>query len=1718
MATSQQEVIKKFMAALDTTSLSGTAALDAAVKACSNFTGMQALINQMINDCNTAGSADNFLKNYCGIILDNEDTGAITGSDMGGSTVKNAEDVVPESGAASYPSGTSFTKGGLTVIIPAKSTLTKAQQTVVQGLYSWWIEESLNLIEESYGYSFKNSDATVKTITLQFENKPSSATLAYVNGKFTSTNGSPFQASSLTLTVNMGRFNNLLASDVNGQGSNTGTYYLDRTMAHELTHAIMMAKINNDNKLPQFIIEGMAELTHGIDDVREDLIKNLAGNSSNLNSALNVNNTGTGEESVYAAGYMLLHYLAKQAADDSSGDLVEKVISSTNSTITEAGTYTIAEGFSGTIKIKTTDAVTIDGKGANFSDVSIVTSSTSADLKIKDLNITSSLEANIIKFGSGTSNKLTIAGTNLLNATKSEYKSAINVGGGLTIDGDGSLSAIMGYSNETNIGNGGNEGISSISIKSSTQSAAIGSDFNESNSTANITINGGTINAIAGGFGAGIGASNAASIGNILINGGKVYAESSYSSGIGNDYHPFVDSKFGNITITGNANVTSIGGATGIGGHSASANITINGNAVVNSTSEGTGAAIGTNGDYAASLNNILIGGNAVVTANSNNGAAIGNGKISNGGNTVRNNIVGNITITDNANVTATAKEYASGIGGGYIDPNSTKNLGEVYASATVGNITISGNATVVTTSEKDGVGIGAGYADGKAISTVGDITISGKSSVTINSNDSARKVTINGKNYSGSQSLFENGVYVGGNTENLNIINGTKNVDKITNDRVNVTINAFDGSDNVTNYSSNVVINAGAGNDNIYNKYNTPGVVTRRANITVDGGEGSDYIYSANTRYSSLYGGSGDDRVYNYGGDDGYNNTLDGGTGNDYIVNSYSTYYGSTKYYGAAPYTIFIGGEGNDTIRNEYGDSATVIGGAGNDYIYNLEKTALAGNGGDSVIYQYSDGDGNDTIKGYRETNQIQILSGKYSTTISGNNTIIRVGDGSITVLDSANMKLNIVGDEDEPGKNIKNTKSNTTISGGTGDDTISNENADYVLIDAGAGNDSIHGTFSSDYNTILAGEGDDTVSGDIFNSYIDVGDGNDFITIGGGGSKGNTYDLGDGDDTIYTSVWGSISGGVGNDVINLGKGNPFTVNAGKGDDQIYAQARSYVSTANNTRVYEYVEGDGNDTIYGYGENDSLKITGDYKVIGDDKNVTVSVGSGSILLSAYGMDTLNINGKTVSVPAYSSDPTPDIVYNSTPGILINTGAGDDKIYNYYAGEDVVIYAGDDNDTVYSAACGVKINGGAGDDSISFNNSYVTVLAGDGNDTIRAVTTWGSSIDAGTGNDIIKLEDEHSQYDYPTHGTITGGKGNDTIYNNPSSTSGGSAFVYANGDGNDVIVGYRTKDSLKITGAYQATRENKDVVVSVGSGSILLSDFAADTLNVNGSIVTVSVGSGESEDDWTTTTGTAKADKINNTKSKVIVNALAGNDNITNTAAEVSINAGTGNDVISLSGAAENVTVYGGKGNDNIYGDSVGHIYQYSNGDGKDIINSFNENDTIQILSGSIASTSLNGSDFVINIDKGSITLKDVEKGMTFTTVDAADNSNTVTVPKVSFSPKADTYTNYDDEEYFNALAGNDSLENYGLSVTLDGNKGNDYLYNAGEESSILGGDGKDTIENFAADVMIDGGKDADYIYTDGDNVTIDAGLATILLKISAQAICSSMQMAEAKI
>ena len=316
--SAQQEVIRRFMASLDKTPLKGADALNAALKSCSDFDDIDELIEKFISDCENAETVDAFLKNYCGIDLDNEDTGAIIGSDAGGSIVKTADSIVEESGESEYPEGTSFTVNGLTVNIPEQSELNNAQKTIVRGLYSWWLSGAFDLIAESYGDNFSftsSSSSTVNELTIEFVN--SGSFLAQSGHRYKISSG---KATALTLEINMEYYRSISADDVNGESTRSNATYLDRLIAHEMTHAVMAANINYFSELPSYIKEGMAELTHGIDDSRADAITKLAGNTSKLRAALSDSISTVRVAGVtgptYAAGYMLLRYLAEQSASN----------------------------------------------------------------------------------------------------------------------------------------------------------------------------------------------------------------------------------------------------------------------------------------------------------------------------------------------------------------------------------------------------------------------------------------------------------------------------------------------------------------------------------------------------------------------------------------------------------------------------------------------------------------------------------------------------------------------------------------------------------------------------------------------------------------------------------------------------------------------------------------------------------------------------------------------------------------------------------------------------------------------------------------------------------------------------------------------------------------------------------------------------------------------------------------------------------------------------------------------------------------------------------------------------------------------------------------------------------------------------------------------------------------------------------------------------------
>lgn len=316
-----QQVIKKFMAALDRTKLRGIDAVDEAVKKSSKFSDADEVIACMINDCKRLRNADKFLRDCCNIIFDNADTGAITGWDAGAKTVKTNDSIVDERGSVKIFRGSSFTVNGLKVNVPTNPR--GVQQNIINGLYTWWVKNTLDLIEESYGfaYRFDAPGASVREINVEFVNDNSSA-LATVNHRYNTATG---RANALTLRINMKYYSELNSHDVNGSTAynrnNMRATYLDRTLAHEFTHAVMAANIDFFGDLPAWLKEGTAELTHGISDERRGDLEILAGDPNKLYNALKTHTPDAAQvvvkgayAPVYAAGFILLHYFAKKVA------------------------------------------------------------------------------------------------------------------------------------------------------------------------------------------------------------------------------------------------------------------------------------------------------------------------------------------------------------------------------------------------------------------------------------------------------------------------------------------------------------------------------------------------------------------------------------------------------------------------------------------------------------------------------------------------------------------------------------------------------------------------------------------------------------------------------------------------------------------------------------------------------------------------------------------------------------------------------------------------------------------------------------------------------------------------------------------------------------------------------------------------------------------------------------------------------------------------------------------------------------------------------------------------------------------------------------------------------------------------------------------------------------------------------------------------------------
>ncbi len=994
--------------------------------------------------------------------------------------------------------------------------------------------------------------------------------------------------------------------------------------------------------------------------------------------------------------------------------------------------------------------------------------------------------------------------------------------------------------------------------------------------------------------------------------------------------------------------------------------------------------------------------------------------------------------------------------------------------------------------------------------------------------------------------------------------------------------LNSGAGNDTLTGTSGANMINGGDGNDTI----NGGG-----GGDTIHGGNGNDTLNAGSSSNSFVYGDAGDDLVYAVLG---VPETADGGTGTDtldttaftgdYVVNlatgltnwsgeSFTNFenltsgVGNDTLTGTAGVNIINGGDGNDVI-NGGGGGDTIHGNNGNDTLDAGDSggSSVYGDAGDDLIYAVlgtpetldggADTDTLDTTRfsgdyvvnlttgatnysGESFTNFENLTSGAGNDTLTGTtgNNVINGGDGNDDIDGNGGTDTIDGGDGDD---NIHNTNVGLgNYSGGNGNDTIGGIFGYGVVLDGGAGVDTLDMSWVGSGNTppitidLTAGTYTDTLGSFTMTNFENYSGEQSDETISGTAGD-NVINGNDGADTI--------NGLAGNDTLDGGKGND-TINGGDGDDVIIAGN----ITGADADVDTVDGGDGNDTITSSGQGTYMAGNGDDLVYAG-----LTGSSGETLDGGAGVDTLDTSSwdsnYTVNLTTGLTDTAGELFTNfenltTGDGNDSLTGTAGDNILNGGVGADTMS-GGLGNDSYYVDSAGdvVVEASGEGTDTIYSSITYnlaghfvenLTLIGtadidGTGNNSNNVITgnSGINNLDGGTGNDTI---DGGAGAD-----KMTGGSGNDTFYVDDI----GDNVVEADGAGTDRIfssVSYtlagRFVETLTLTGTadINATGNSKDNTLNGNDGNNVINgggglDVMAggkgdDTYTVDNVGDNVVELTGEGTDTINSSVTYSLAGRFVENLNLTGAGAIDGTGNslnniINGNAAVNTLNGGSGDD--TLDGKAGADTMIGGSGNDTFVVDNAGDVVTEAAAQGNDTVRSSltytlaanfenlvllgaaaidgTGNTVDNSLTGNSAANILKGLDGNDYIDggAGADTMYGGLGDDTFVVDDAGDNVVELTGEGNDRINSSVTYSlagRFVETLTLTGVANINATGN-GLDNNLNGNDG---------VNSLDGGNGNDTLDGgLGADTMTGGaGDDTFYVDNVGDNVVEANGAGT---------------------
>ena len=710
----------------------------------------------------------------------------------------------------------------------------------------------------------------------------------------------------------------------------------------------------------------------------------------------------------------------------------------------------------------------------------------------------------------------------------------------------------------------------------------------------------------------------------------------------------------------------------------------------------------------------------------------------------------------------------------------------------------------------------------------------------------------------------YENGDYTwhdGGS--NVTINSGAGN-DSVYNSGDSVTINTGAGNDSVDNLGDSVTINTGDGNDSVNND---------GSSVTINTGAGNDSVLNWFVDSVTINTGDGNDSIRNYGS----SVTISGGKGNDSIYNNcYRKDDGSIYYYndndGKNVLFKYEEGDGKDIIYGFKSDSTLSISGSS----YSTTKS------GDDIIFTV--GNGKISLIGAANLSKVNIVgeetpietnswkisgttatygtSSKTLVTVNGvkslgglslNKKVVTVSNSSlnkksVTISDGYSLKL---------GSDVaksKTTAAKWSLSGTTATYKSKSTTAGYKLSD-----NKISYVKSIGGSTLTKVNGVKSISGLKLSGKT--------VTVSNASLNKKTVTISDG----YTLKLGEDVAKSKNTAAKWSISGSTATYKSKSTTAGYKLADNKIS---------YVKASGGSTL--------AKVKGVKSISGLSlKNKTVTVSNASLnkktvtISSGYtlklGSDVAKskttaskwtISGTTATYKSKSTTAGYNLANNKitytaaksatnlfkingiklkssdlsvsgniTSGTAKYTISGNNVIFTVGGGKITVKGAADKNFT-YTDASGEHSYAHEDDNLYKISGKNVSLMSYYSAKKFDVSTINGGSsitrIDASnvTRSLVITGNDNANEI---LNGigdcTLIGGKGNDTLYGGDSA----NVFVYNNLDGNDIIYGFDSDDTLRIeSGIFSSdvSLNGDTVIFTVGKGKISLDGAKGDPITI----------------------------------------------------------------------------------------------------------------------------------------------------------------------------------------------------------------------------------------------------------------------------------------------